>query len=130
LKVTSKNQLKNISKMRLSMYKKRDDALYITDILDSIAAIEGYIQNVHFEQFIENRMLYSATIRELEIIGEASGKISQKTKEEYPDIDYRTIKDFRNVLTHEYFGIDMEIVWQIINQKLPYLKDEILKIKI
>lgn len=112
------------------MYKNRGDKLYITDILDSITAIEGYIKDIDFEQFIENRMLYSATIRELEIIGEASGKISLKTKEKYPDIDYRTIKDFRNVLAHEYFGVDMEIVWQIINQKLPYLKEEILKIKI
>ena len=75
-----------------------------------------------------NRMLYSATIRELEIIGEAAGKISQETKKKYPNIDYRTIKDFRNILAHEYFGVDMQIVWDIITQKLPFLKDEILKI--
>jgi uncharacterized protein with HEPN domain len=74
-------------------------------------------------------MIYSATIRELEIIGEATGKISQETKEKYPNIDYRTIKDFRNVLAHEYFGIDMQIVWGIVTQKLSYLKEEILKIK-
>ncbi len=75
-------------------------------------------------------MIYSATIRELEIIGEATSKLSQTTKEKYPDIDYRTIKDFRNVLAHEYFGVDMEIVWEISNKKLANLKQEILKIKV
>jgi uncharacterized protein with HEPN domain len=73
-------------------------------------------------------MIYSATIRELEIIGEATGKISQETKEKYQNIDYRTIKDFRNVLAHEYFGVDMQIVWQIATKKLSYLKEQILKI--
>jgi len=110
------------------MSKKRDDSLYIQDILESIKAIEEYIENIDYNQFIENRMIYSATIRELEIIGEATGKISQETKEKYPNIDYRTIKDFRNVLAHEYFGVDMQIVWQIATKKLSYLKEQILKI--
>ena len=72
------------------MSNKRDDKLYIDDILD-----------VDYNGFVENRMLYSATIRELEIIGEATGKISQKIKAKYTNIDYRTVKDFRNVLAHE-----------------------------
>lgn len=112
------------------MYKKRDDELYINDILDSIKAIEEYIENIDYDQFIENRMIYSATIRELEIIGEATGKISQTTRDKYQNIDYRTIKDFRNVLAHEYFGVDMEIVWGIVSKKLPKLKEEILKIAV
>ncbi len=111
------------------MSKKRDDTLYIKDILESITAVEGYIENIDYDQFIENRMIYSATIRELEIIGEATGKISQETKEKHPNIDYRTIKDFRNVLAHEYFGVDMQIVWGIVTEKLSSLKEEILKIK-
>lgn len=111
------------------MSEKRDDTLYIKDILDSIDAIESYIEDIDYSQFIENRMLYSATIRELEIIGEAAGKISHKTKEKYPNIDYRTIKDFRNILAHEYFGVDMLIVWGIVTEKLLDLKKEILKIE-
>jgi uncharacterized protein with HEPN domain len=111
------------------MSKKRDDRLYIQDMLESLEAIEEYIANVKYDQFIEKRMIYSATIRELEIIGEAAGKISQETREKYPNIDYRTIKDFRNVLAHEYFGVDMQIVWEIVTKKLPYLKEQILKIK-
>ena len=69
-------------------------------------------------------------IRELEIIGEAAGKLSQSLKDKYENIDYRTVKDFRNVLAHEYFGVDMEIVYSIVKHKLPSLKNEILKIDI
>jgi uncharacterized protein with HEPN domain len=111
------------------MYSTRDNPLYIQDILESIQAIEEYIRDIDYDHFIENRMIYSATIRELEIIGEAAGKISQETKEKYPNIDYRTIKDFRNVLAHEYFGVDMQIVWGIVTEKLSSLKEEILKIQ-
>ena len=103
----------------------RTDELYIGDILDSISAISSYICDKSYEEFISNRMAYSATIRELEIIGEAITKISQQTRDRNPDIDYRTIKDFRNVLAYQYFGIDMEIVWDIIHQKLPQLKNDI-----
>jgi len=104
--------------------------LYIEDILESIDAIENYIYEIEYMEFIDNRMIYSATIRELEIIGEATGKISQDIKQKYTDIDYRMIKDFRNVLAHEYFGVDMEIVWSIVISKLPKLKEEFLKIEI
>ena len=110
--------------------KFRSDQLYIEDILDSINAIESYLDGLNYDAFIENRMVYAATIRELEIIGEAIGKISQTIKETYTDIDYRTIKDFRNVLAHEYFGVDMEIVWMIARDKMPELKQNIIKIEI
>jgi len=112
------------------MSNKRDDKLYIDDMLDSINAVQKYLVDVDYNSFIENRMLYSATIRELEIIGEAAGKISQNIKEKYPNIDYRTVKDFRNILAHEYFGVDMEIVYSIAKHKLPSLKNEILQIDV
>jgi uncharacterized protein with HEPN domain len=112
------------------MSNQRGDRLYILDIMESIEAIESYIEPHNYESFIGNRMVYAATIRELEIIGEAAGKISQSLKDKYPNIDYRTIKDFRNVLAHEYFGVDMEIVWMIASQKIPQLKIEIEEIDI
>jgi uncharacterized protein with HEPN domain len=110
--------------------KYRNDKLYIDDILESTNAIEIYLKDKNYDDFIENRMLYAATIRELEIIGEAIGKISQVIKEKYTFIDYRTIKDFRNVLAHEYFGVDMEIVWIIATEKIPVLKQDILKMEV
>ncbi len=108
----------------------RNDALYVGDIIESIHAIESYLDGQNYQTFVENRMIYSATIRELEIIGEAVGKISETIKKKYPEIDYRTIKDFRNVLAHEYFGVDMEIVWMIVSEKIPELKQNILHIEI
>ncbi len=112
------------------MSNPRGDKLYILDILESIEAIESYVKTYDYDSFIENRMVYAATIRELEIIGEAASKLSDGLKEKYPNIDYRTVKDFRNVLAHEYFGVDMQIVWMVATQKIPQLKREIQKIDI
>jgi len=92
----------------------RSDMLYIEDILNSINAIEEFVSVVDFKVFSNDRKTSSATIRELEVIGEAVGKISDELKTEYPDINWRDLKDLRNLLIHEYFGIDFEIIWNII----------------
>jgi uncharacterized protein with HEPN domain len=103
----------------------RDDLLYLNDILESVGAIETYIENMDYDDFIKDRKTYSATIRELEIIGEAVGKLSDKLKEQYPDILWHPIKSLRNKLIHEYFGIDFKIVWDVVKNELPVLKSQI-----
>jgi uncharacterized protein with HEPN domain len=95
--------------------------LYLTDILDSGRAIQTYVQDIEFENFIKDRMRNSAVIREFEIIGEAVGKLPEDIKAKYPDVPWREIKDFRNILIHEYFGVDLRIVWHAIHQDLPVL---------
>lgn len=107
---------------------KRSDELYLNDMLDSIQAIEEFIKDMEYDKFLDDRKTRSATIRELEVIGEASNHISFEIKSNYPDIDWRTIKDFRNILTHEYFGIDDKILWQIITTKLTPLKNRLQQI--
>jgi uncharacterized protein with HEPN domain len=67
-------------------------------------------------------------IREFEIIGEAAGKLPEALKGRRPDVEWQDIKDFRNLLTHEYFGVDLEIVWKIIEDDLPGLMDAIREI--
>jgi uncharacterized protein with HEPN domain len=62
-------------------------------------------------------------IREFEVIGEAVGKLPENLKGRRPDVEWQDIKDFRNLLTHEYFGVDLEIVWKIIEEDLPVLMD-------
>lgn len=84
--------------------------------------------DIAYEDFSNNRMLYSAVIREFEIIGEAIGKLSDSLKEEYSEMNWQDIKDFRNILAHEYFGIDLEIVWSVIQEDLPLLHDTINRI--
>lgn len=64
---------------------------------------------------------YSAVIREFEIIGESAGKIPESLRETYRNVDRQDIKDFRNILVHEYFGVDLEIVWKVIQEDLPDL---------
>jgi uncharacterized protein with HEPN domain len=100
---------------------ERDSRLYLSDILDSGAAIQEYVQNLTFEQFCNDRKTYSAVIREFEIIGEAVGKLTDELQREYPHVEWQDIRDFRNLLIHEYFGIDLEIVWNIVQDDLPAL---------
>jgi uncharacterized protein with HEPN domain len=107
---------------------ERDFRLYCTDILDSGSAIIEFVNGLSFEQFCNDRKTYSAVIREFEIIGEAVGKLPEALKRRRPDVEWQDIKDFRNLLTHEYFGVDLEIVWKIIEDDLPVLMEAIREI--
>lgn len=107
---------------------ERDFRLYCVDILDSGSAIFEFVKGLSFEQFCNDRKTHSAVIREFEIIGEAVGKLPEELKGRRPDLEWQDIKDFRNLLTHEYFGVDLEIVWKIIEDDLPVLMDAIREI--
>ncbi|MGA7827530.1 MAG: DUF86 domain-containing protein [Geobacteraceae bacterium] len=97
-------------------------------MLESGTAIQSYVEDLTREAFVQDRMRYSAVIREFEIIGEAVGKLSAALKDEYPGVPWQDIKDFRNLLAHEYFGVDLEIVWNTIRDDLPMLMDAVQKI--
>lgn len=101
---------------------KRDEKLFIVDIKESVDAIFEYVEGMNLNEFIADRKTYSAVIREFEIIGEASKHLSSELLEKYHDIEWRDIKDLRNLLLHEYFGIDFEIVWNAVYEDLPKLK--------
>lgn len=100
---------------------ERSYHLYLTDILESGNAILEYTKDMSFETFRNDRKTYSAVIREFEIIGEAVGKLPDDVKQKYRDVEWQDIKDFRNLLTHEYFGVDLEILWKVIQDDLPGL---------
>lgn len=108
---------------------KRDEKLYIEDILESIYAIESYLEGIDFDTFYEDRKTYSATIREFIIIGEAISKIIDLLQETSPEYPWRIIKDFRNFIIHEYFGVNARIVYDAAKLELPELKKIIYKIK-
>jgi len=99
----------------------RDFRLYLADIIESGTAIQEYIQGCSFQDFFHDRKTYSAVIREFEIIGEAVGKLPETIKQQRPEVEWQDIKDFRNLLLHEYFGVDLEIIWQVIQSDLPKL---------
>jgi len=81
----------------------------------------NFVKGMAFEAFCNDRKTYSAVIREFEIIGEAVGKLPEELRVTRPDVEWQDIKDFRNLLSHEYFGVDLEIVWKIIEDDVPVL---------
>lgn len=105
---------------------KRGIKLYIEDILESIDAIEEFTKDIGYEEFCNDRKTYSATIREYIIIGEAVSHLIEILEKSSPDYPWRMIKDFRNFIVHEYFGVDPRIVWDLTKLELSELK---LKIK-
>jgi uncharacterized protein with HEPN domain len=101
--------------------RERPVVLYLQDIADAGHAIRSYVSGLSFDDFIRDRMRQSAVIREFEVIGEAVGRLPDNLKALHPDIPWREIKDFRNLLIHGYFGVDLWIVWNTIEQELPAL---------
>lgn len=106
----------------------KNDNLYLEHILECINKILSYSANLTYEEFLKNEMLQDAVVRNLEIIGEASNKISEETKKKNPDIPWKPIIGMRNRLIHDYFGVDNGAVWQTLIEDLPALKEKILKI--
>lgn len=111
------------------MSNQRDERLFIDDINGSIQAIESFLEGMTQDDFIKDRKTFSATIRELEIIGEAVNNISDEIKQKYSHILWQEIKSFRNKIAHEYFGIDIRILWDVITNELPILKIQIAQIQ-
>ncbi len=104
------------------------DIVYIKHIRDAIFDIETYLQDKSLRDLESDSMLLDAVVRKLEIIGEATNKLSEKFKSEYPQIVYRDIVDMRNFLIHEYFGINPKVVWDTCKFDLQTLKNHILDI--
>jgi uncharacterized protein with HEPN domain len=101
------------------------DAQRLRHILASVTEIESYIQGVEFDRFLENSMMRFACIKQIEIIGEAANNLSEETRNQLNTIQWRQIIGMRHILVHEYFGIDDQLVWQIIKTDIPPLNEAI-----
>jgi uncharacterized protein with HEPN domain len=104
------------------------DNARLKHILDAIVEIESYLIGTEYETFLSNSMMRFASIKQMEIIGEASDHISEEIKTQFSEIEWIQIKGMRNVFVHEYFGIDSRLVWEIIRLDLPDLKDKVIAI--
>lgn len=104
---------------------QKDNTAYLRHILDAIVQIEKYTEKLTLEKFQDNRLVVDAVIRNLEIIGEASGKVQKEFREKYPEVPWRSIIGLRNVLIHDYLGVDVPAVWMIVNNSLASLKAQV-----
>lgn len=104
---------------------KRNPRLYLEDILQSIDAIQEYTKNITKRKFSKSILEQDAVVRRLEIIGEAVRQLPQEVKELHPSVPWRKIAGMRNRITHEYFGIILDRVWQVIQKDLNSLKQQI-----
>ncbi len=101
---------------------KRNEKLLLKDILESIDKIFDYTKNISKEDFLSDEKTKDAVVRNFEVIGEAASKLSEELKAKHSDIDWRGVIGLRNVLIHDYFGVDYNIVWTIKEKFLPELK--------
>lgn len=105
----------------------RSDLQRLYDILDSIERIERYIE-ITRETFDKDELLQTWMIHNLQIIGEAAGKISESCKTNHSQIPWNQIVGMRHLLVHDYFGIDANEVWSTVQNDVPRLKDQIIEI--
>ncbi|MCD5406936.1 MAG: DUF86 domain-containing protein [Desulfotomaculum sp.] len=105
----------------------KNDSVYLKHVLESIQLIEEYICNISREDFYKSKQIQDAVIRRFEIIGEATKNISPLFKSRYNRVPWREMAGMRNVLIHEYFGVDLQDVWDTCINDLPSLKKQVLE---
>jgi uncharacterized protein with HEPN domain len=104
------------------------EELYLTDIIKAITAIETFLTNTDWNQFIGSELLQSAVLHQLTIIGEACSKIPKDLRDKYPNVEWKQIIGFRNIAVHAYFSVDLEIVWKTSTTRLNPLRQQINEI--
>jgi uncharacterized protein with HEPN domain len=104
------------------------DLVRLQHISDAISEIESFTTGITLSNFMDNRLIRNASVRSLEIIGEAVAALSNEVRIDDTGFQWQDWKDFRNVLIHQYFGIDYQMVYNAIQNDIPMLKNEISRL--
>ncbi len=107
---------------------KKNDLVYLNHILNSIKRIEEYTENMDKRDFLSNHLVQDGTIRQIEIIGEATKNLSKDFREKYSQVPWSDIAGMRDRLIHHYFGVDLQAIWRTVKIDIPDFKDNILAI--
>lgn len=106
---------------------KREWQIRIEDILEALVKIERYTSQMDYIAFCQNTMAIDAVVRNLEIIGEASNSIPSEIRVQYNELPWTEMRCLRNILAHEYFNVDLQIIWHTIKNDLPPLLPQLQK---
>lgn len=106
-----------------------DDLLYLIHMLERIERIETYVRDGR-EVFLQSLLIQDAVIRSLEVIGEAATHVSQALRQAYPTTPWRSVIGLRNVLIHNYVGVDIDEVWRIVESDLPGFKQDLTAMRV
>lgn len=107
---------------------ERADIEFLEDTKEAVLRINTYTGNLSYEQFLGDKKTQDAVVRNLEIIGEAAKNISEQLKNKYPQIRWKDLAGVRDKLIHHYFGVNFDIVWNIVKQELPELLSQLEEI--
>jgi uncharacterized protein with HEPN domain len=105
----------------------KDDFVYIDHILDCLHRIDEYVENR--EQFYSSHLVQDAVIRNLQVMAESSQRLSDKIKQANPQIPWKEISGFRNILVHDYLGVDLDMIWSVVEQDLSALEQALIQIQ-
>lgn len=106
----------------------RSFRFYLEDIVESGAKVLGYTSSLNFERFLADERTFDAVVRNLEVIGEVVKDVPREVRDRYPEVEWRKIAGLHDGLIHTYFSVEAEILWDVVENKIPQLVEKVKRI--